>query len=154
MTREPRTTEAVSRRQGHDRRRRPTPMFSPFSLRGQRTRIRRETDFLRGRYVDRSTGRHLVLLLLLLLFVTLDAASTLFIIENGGNEVNPLMNATLQRGVGWFLLVKLGPLPLAFALVSVHRYFRWVRLALATLLVVYGVLMGYHLLLLVRILAH
>ena len=151
MTRDQNLNEPVSRRHGGDRRLRPTPMFSSFSLRGRRVRIRRDTDQLRGRYVDRTTGRHLVLILLLLLFVTLDAASTLFIIENGGDEVNPLMNATLQRGVGWFLLVKLGPLPLAFALLSVHRYFGWVRLALGLLVAVYGVLMLWHMALLGRI---
>lgn len=126
-------------------------MFSSHSFRGRRVRIRRDTDFLRGRYVDRSTGGHLLLILLLLLFVTLDAMSTLVILERGGTEVNPLMNATLQRGVGWFLLVKLGPLPLAFALLSVHRYFRWVRLALGMLVAVYGVLMLWHVTLLVKI---
>jgi hypothetical protein len=127
-------------------------MFSRHSLRGQRVRIRRDTDFLRGRYVDRSTGRHLLLILVMLLFVTLDAMSTLVILDQGGTEVNPLMNATLQRGVGWFLLVKLGPLPLAFALLSVHRYFRWVRLALGALVAIYGVLMLWHVSLLVKIL--
>jgi len=131
---------------------RPTPMFSSFSLRGRRIRIRRDTDLLRGRYVDRSTGRHLVFVVLLLLFVSLDALSTLFIIERGGSEVNPLMDATLRRGVGWFLLVKLGPLPLAFALLSVHRYFSWVKVALGALVAIYGALMLYHMSLLARIL--
>lgn len=130
---------------------RPTAMFSRHSLRGQRVRIRRDTDFLRGRYVDRSTGRHLLLILVMLLFVTLDAMSTLVIMDQGGTELNPLMNATLQRGVGWFLLVKLGPLPLAFVLLSVHRYFRWVRLALGLLVAIYGVLMLWHVSLLVKI---
>jgi len=127
-------------------------MFSSFSLRGRRIRIRRDTDLLRGRYVDRSTGRHLVFVVLLLLFVSLDALSTLFIIERGGSEVNPLMDATLRRGVGWFLLVKLGPLPLAFALLSVHRYFSWVKVALGALVAIYGALMLYHMSLLARIL--
>lgn len=151
MSRELTTIRSVSRRHGGDRRMRPTPMFSRHSLRGQRVRIRRDTDFLRGRYVDRSTGRHLLLILVMLLFVTLDAMSTLVILDQGGTEVNPLMNATLQRGVGWFLLVKLGPLPLAFALLSVHRYFRWVRLALGLLVAIYGVLMLWHVGLLVTI---
>lgn len=147
-----RDQESISRRTGGDRRLRPTPLFSRFSLRGRRVWIRRDTDFLKGRYVDRSTGRHLLLIVLLMLFVTLDALSTLFIIERGGSEVNPLMDATLRRGVGWFLLVKLGPLPLAFLLLSVHRYFSWVKAALGLLVFVYGALMLYHMSLLVRIL--
>lgn len=142
----------LNKRLSGDRRRHPTPLLSRFTLRGRRLRFRRDTDTLAGRYIDRSTGRHLLLILLLVIFITLDAASTLFIIEHGGSEVNPLMDNTLQRGVGWFLLVKLGPLPVAFTLLSVHRYFRWVRLALGLLVLVYGVLMLYHVSLLLKIL--
>jgi hypothetical protein len=128
-------------------------MISRYTLRGRRTRIRRDTDLLRGRYVDRVTGRYLAALVLLLVFVSIDAASTLFIIDRGGSEANPVMDATLRRGVGWFLLVKLGPLPLAYALFSVHRYFGWVRVGLVALTVVYGALMLYHVALLWRIVA-
>ena len=127
-------------------------MFSRFTLRGRRTRIRRDADALRGRYIDRTAGRHLVLILVLMVFITLDAMSTLYILDNGGNEVNPLMERALQRGVSWFLLVKLGPLPIAFLLLSIHRYFSWVRLALIFLVLVYGTLALYHISLLAKIL--
>jgi hypothetical protein len=127
-------------------------MFSRFTLRGRRTRYRRDTDLLRGKYVDRSTGRHLVLILVLMICVIIDAASTLYILDNGGTEANPIMNSALQRGVGWFLAIKLGPLPVAFLLLSIHRYFPWVRGALFFLVVVYGLLALYHAYLLLRIL--
>lgn len=150
MTHDERPPLVTNRRSGGDRRARPTPLLSRFSLRGRRTWIRRDTDGLRGRYVDRSTGRHLLAVVLLLVFVSLDALSTLLLLEQGHGEANPLMDATLRKGVGWFLLVKLGPLPLAFALLSVHRYFRWIRHALGLLVVVYGCLMLYHASLLLR----
>ena len=143
--------EADNRRRQVDRRRRPTPMFSRFTLRGRRTRIRRDADLGRGRYIDRSTGRHLALIVLLMVFITLDALSTLHILDQGGNEVNPLMENALQRGVGWFLMIKLVPLPVAFLLLSIHRYFRWVRWALLALVAVYGSLALYHVSLLLRI---
>jgi hypothetical protein len=143
--------EAASRRRRGDRRRRPTPMFSRFTLRGRRTHIRRDGDLRRGRYVDRSTGRHLLLIVLLMVFITLDAMSTLYILDRGGSEENPLVENVLQRGVGWFLTIKLLPLPLAFLLLSIHRYFGWVRWALLGLLLVYGSLALYHLWLLARI---
>jgi len=146
------TRRARERRYGPDRRRRPTAFLSRYTLRGRRVRIRREGDLARGRYVDRSSGSHLLLILLLLTLITADAASTLFILENGGTEVNPLMVHTLERGVGWFLLVKLGPLPLAFLLLSVHRYFGWVRAALGFLVTVYGLLLLYHIHLTIKIL--
>lgn len=157
MIRNKRQSAAISvgksseRRDIGERRRRPTPMFSRFTLRGRRTRIRRDTDMLRGRYIDRSTGRHLALILLLMIFITLDAMSTLYILDNGGTEVNPLMERALQRGVGWFLMIKLGPLPIAFLLLSIHRYFVWVKSALILLVVIYGTLALYHLSLLTKI---
>jgi len=146
-----RDTDPGNRRARGDRRRRPTPIFSRFTLRGRRARIRRAADLVRGRYVDRSTGAHLALILLLLIFIVLDAASTLYILERGGREVNPLMDSALRRGIGWFLLIKLGPLPLAFLLLSIHRYFRWVRVALGAMVAVYGGLALYHLSLLAKI---
>ena len=147
----PTTESGGIRRDDGDRRRRPTPMFSRFTLRGRRTRIRRDTDALQGRYIDRTTGRHLVLILALMVFITLDAMSTLYILDHGGNEVNPLMESALQRGVSWFLLVKLGPLPVAFLLLSIHRYFSWVRWALVALVLIYGSLAMYHVSLLAKI---
>jgi hypothetical protein len=147
-----RTQEApVNRVQ--DRRRQPTPWLSRFTLRGRRRRFRRRDDHARHRYVDRADGRYLRAVVALLALIVLDATSTLFILERGGSEENPLMENLLARGVGWFLLVKLGPLPLAFVLLSVARYFGWVKAALAVMLLVYGTLAAYHIYLLSRILA-
>lgn len=145
---------SAGRRLRPERRREPTPAISRFTLRGRRARIRREFDLLRGRYVDRSGGGHLALILVLLILVSVDALSTLYILQHGGRELNPLMDGALRRGVGWFLLLKIGPLPLAFLLLSIHRYFRWVRLTLGFLLIVYGTLALYHLYLLGKILRH
>jgi hypothetical protein len=151
--RQPTSAIPRNRRRASDRRRRATPLLSRHTLRGRRTRIRRDADLARGRYVDRSSGVHLLMIVLLVLLISVDTFSTLYILEQeGGSELNPLMVRTLERGVGWFVLVKLGPLPLAYALLSVHRYFSWVRVALGVLVAVYGVLTVYHASLLWRIL--
>lgn len=142
-----------SRRGGRDRRHVPTPWFSRFTLRGSRRRIRRDDDLQRGRYVDRADGPYLGGVVALVALILLDAMSTLFILGRGGSEENPLMASLIARGIGWFLLVKLGPLPFAFLLLSVARYFGWIRWALGALLVVYGLLAAYHLRLLFQILA-
>lgn len=143
-----------SSRQGPDRRQQPTPWLSRFSLRGRRKQIRRDDDLVRGRYVDRADGPYLWGVLTLVFLVMLDATSTLFILSRGGSEANPLMRHMLERGTPWFLLVKFGPLPLAFLLLSVARYFGWVRWVLALLLLVYGALAAYHVRLLVAIMVH
>lgn len=151
----PHPQDPADRRLDADRRGDPTPAFSRFSLRGRRARIRRDRDLARGRYVDRSSGRHLALILTLLILIVVDTGSTLYILRHeGGQELNPLMDRALKSGVGWFLLWKLAPLPLAFLLLSVHRYFRWVRAGLVFLLGVYGVLALYHVYLLVKVARH
>jgi len=142
------------RRLTGDRRAFPTPWISRFTLRGQRHRIRRREDLARGRFVDRATGMFLAGVVTMVLFVALDATSTLYILRHGGTEKNPLMATLIERGTGWFLLVKLGPLPFAYLLLSVARYFGWIKWALITLLLVYGALALYHLQLLLRILEH
>ncbi len=141
------------RRGRGDRRRFPTPWLSRFTLRGNRRRIRRQDDFARGRYVDRADGSYLGGVVALVFLIVLDAASTLFILSRGGTEENPLMASLLARGVGWFLLVKLGPLPFAFLLLSAARYFGWIKWALGGLLAVYGMLAAHHVQLLLHILA-
>lgn len=149
---QPNDLAAGQRRLATDRRRFPTPWLSRFTLRGQRRRIRRDEDLLRGRYVDRADGPYLKGILILVVLVALDTLSTLFIISRGGTEANPLMRSLLERGTPWFLLVKLAPLPIAFVLLSVARHFGWVRWMMVLLLVVYGLLAGLHLRLLVTIL--
>ena len=142
---------ASDQRRGSDRRFRPTPLFSRFTLIGRRIALRRNADLLRGRYIDRAAGGYLALILVLLVLIVLDAASTLYISRNGGTEVNPIMDHALRRGVGWFLAIKLAPLPLAFLLLSIHRYFHWVRTVLTTLVLIYSGLALYHVSLLLKI---
>ncbi len=139
-------------RHGSDRRDQPTPWLSRYTLWGRRLRIRRENDLERGRYVDRAQGPYLGAVILLVVLVLVDAVSTLFILAHGGTEENPLMQSILERGRGWFLAVKLLPLPLAYLLLSVARYVGWVRWGMRILLAVYGALAAYHLVLLSRIL--
>jgi hypothetical protein len=144
---------AGSRRDRGDRRRLPTPCLSRFTLRGNRRRIRRAEDLARGRYVDRADGPYLGGIVTLVALIVLDAVSTLFILSRGGTEENPLMASLLARGTGRFLLVKIGPLPIAFLLLSVARYFGWTRWALTAMILVYGALAAYHVHLLMKILA-
>jgi len=136
-----------------DRRCHPTPWLSRFSLWGRRWHIRRLEDLADRPYVDRAVGGYLASILTLVALIVVDSTSTLFILSRGGTEENPLMRSLLERGTGWFLLVKLGPLPIAFLLLSVVSYFGWVRWGLAALLIVYGGLAAFHLSLLMRIFA-
>jgi hypothetical protein len=128
-----------------DRRRRPTPLFSRYTMWGRRTRVRRDDDGDDRRYVDRASGGFLALVVALVVLVSFDAFSTLHIVRSGGGEDNPLMDWVLRRSVPLFLAIKLLPLPVAFVLVSIHRYFNWVRIGLSVAVAIYGVLALYHL---------
>ena len=128
-----------------DRRRRPTPLFSRYTMWGRRTRVRHDEPGPDRRYVDRATGGFLALVVALVVLVTFDAFSTLHIVRSGGGEDNPLMDWVLRRSVPLFLAIKLMPLPVAFVLVSIHRYVDWVRIGLTIAVAVYGALALYHL---------
>jgi hypothetical protein len=143
----------AKQRRGTDRRRAPTPAFSRYTLVGRRLRNRRDADPAGRYYVDRSDGRYQLMLWGLALLVSVDALSTLFILDSGGGESNPLMAWLYGHGSAWFLGVKLGTLAAALPLLTVHRFFPVARLGLALLLAIYGWVMFVHAEVLWRLLA-
>jgi len=147
---EPEAT-AEEGRQGRDRRRRPTPMFSRYTLFGRRRRNRRDTDPSHRYYVDWIDGHYRRALIAVVLFILFDSFSTLHIISHGGAEANPLMAMLLGLGAGWFVAIKVISALWAFFLLAVHRFFPVARLMAAVLLAAYGTIVIYHLYLLLQI---
>jgi hypothetical protein len=78
-----------------DRRARPTPMLSRFTLQGRRASLRRIDDRRKGGYVDRYGSGLLLLVLLILTLTSLDVISTALILNAGGREVSPVLNYAL-----------------------------------------------------------
>ena len=126
-------------------------MFSRYTLFGRRRRNRRDTDPSTRYYVDWIDGHYRRALILVVLFILADIASTLHIISRGGGEANPIMAMVLGLGPGWFVAVKVVSALWAFLLLAVHRFFPVARLLAAVLLTVYGAVVLYHLYLLVQI---
>lgn len=130
----------------------PTRPLSRYTLVGRRRRNRRATDPLRRYYVDRPDGRWLWALLALVAMIVLDGTLTLYILSQGGSEVNPIMNWIYGQGWGWFMGVKVGTALVAFPFLAVHRFFGTARTGTAFLLLAYGSVMLIHVHTLLKIL--
>lgn len=130
-----------------DRRRRPTPMVSRYTLfRGRRRTLPRRSEDGRTGYVDRIHPRLAWVLAAVFVFHVLDAAFTLIHLRQGANELNPFMAMLLERDDAMFLVVKLGIAGLGLLFLGIHQNFPYVRSAIRFLFVIFGSLVGYHLL--------
>lgn len=131
-------------RGGPDRRSRPTPAFSRFTLRGRRVANRRDTDSLQNYYVDRAHGPWFWALTALVVMILLDGALTLHILSKGGLEVNPIMDWLYGKGTDWFMGVKVATAAIAFPFLTVHRHFKSAFIGASVLVLAYGGVMLVH----------
>lgn len=93
-------------RQNADRRQKPTSPWNAWFGSGQRMRNRRDSEHLQQYFVDRFPLRTLAWILLLLSLSLTDAYFTLILLENGCEEVNPVMHHLIQRGTLSFVVGK------------------------------------------------
>jgi hypothetical protein len=144
---------AAALRRNRDRRNRPTPMLSRYTLFGRRRGNRRTDDPQSCYYVDRSTGMFQIAIIAMLAFIAADTLSTLFILSQGGTEVNPLMRWLLQLGTNWFIAAKVASGAIGFVILAVHCKFPTARYLMVALVSVYLVLALYHVYLLASMVA-
>jgi hypothetical protein len=122
----------------YDRRRKPTSILSRYTFGGRRMSFRRREERSKGGYVDRYSSGLLLLLVVLLLLNVFDALFTIFILDCGGTEVNPLMGVLItycgeRFWMGKFLLV--GG---AVLFLCLHSQFPRVKGALWAVTLIYG----------------
>src|SRR5262245_61878623 len=132
------------RRSKGDRRRRPTPWMSRYWLTGRRRGARRASEAV-GQYVDRYRWSEWALVLGILALCIADYWLTLEIVKAGGSEANPLMEMLLAKGHGVFGLVKIGVTLLGVLFLLIHIRFRRVNGVTQVLLMLYCLLMLWHL---------
>jgi len=132
------------RRRGPDRRQRPTPVFSRFTLHGRRHAFRRDTEGGNA-YVDRYSPAMVVALVAIVALCVLDALFTLLYLQRGGSELNPIMAAAIEVGIVPFLLIKNGLTILGVLFLCLHKNFRLVKPLILGILLLYVLLLGYHL---------
>jgi hypothetical protein len=88
--------EDRDRRTGKDRRRKPTPALSRYTLLGRRRRIRRKSDQERGGYIDHYSGGLFIALILIASLNILDSFFTILVLNDGGWELNPIVRSVIE----------------------------------------------------------
>ncbi len=131
-----------------DRRRKPTPIFSRYTLFGRRSSFRRTEDQRKGGYVDRYSLELLCFLLLITGLNVLDAFFTIAIMGNGGQEVNPIVLWAIDTfgHTAWslkFTIVSCGAV-----LLCLHCHFRMVKASIIFAVILYSSVVVYQLMLL------
>jgi hypothetical protein len=108
----------------NDRRLRATAVFSRYTLWGRRRTFRRKIDQQHGGYVDRyGAGLFFVILLIVILNV-FDSVLTLIILNNGGEEVNPIMDYLIQVCGNGFWVWKFIITSCSLLLLCIHSQFK------------------------------
>jgi hypothetical protein len=91
---------------GGDRRRKIVPPLRYIVTGGRRRTVRRLEDGRRIVILDRYSPKLFALILGILVLSLLDAVLTLYLIEHGSNELNPLMAYFLKKGPLIFTVAK------------------------------------------------
>jgi len=93
-------------RSAGDRRRKTLPPLRYLVAGGRRRRVRRLEDSHRIVLLDRYSPKLLAAILGILLLSLLDAALTLYLVEQGASELNPVMDYFLKKGPLIFTVTK------------------------------------------------
>lgn len=134
-----------NRRVLKDRRQKPTQPFSRYMFFGRRQTIRRKTDRKTYLYVDRYSHNLLFSLLLITLLSVLDAYFTIFHMERGAHEINPLMNFLFGYGNIYFFTAKYAMTMLGVLLLCMYKNLFIARIGMVFILLSYLAVLTYHL---------
>jgi len=129
---------------------RPTTLVNALRWKGRRKGLRRAGEGHHA-YVDCLARRIVGLTVLVCVSSFLDALLTLFHLENGGYEANPLMHVALAHGTTLFVVLKLSITCVAAWFLAAHQQFPLAYCGLHGLALGYGVLLAYHLVLILRL---
>jgi hypothetical protein len=138
----------MDKRTFQDRRRKPTPIMSRYTLCGRRSSFRRGEDQRRGGYVDRYGLELLCVPLLIAGLNILDAFFTITILESGGREINPIVLWAIETfgHMAWSL--KFAVVSCGAVLLCLHYHFRMAKVSLLVMAILFSGVVMYQLLLL------
>jgi len=142
--------EISGRRVVKDRRRKPTNPFGPWAFKGRRRTVRRLEDRRRTPCVDQYDLRLFLISILIVLLCTADGLFTLHHVSSGAVEVNPLMDSLLRMGPLYFFSMKYVLTALCVFLLVLYKYHPVASIMTTSVVVLYGLLLFYHILLLFR----
>jgi hypothetical protein len=123
--------------------------LSKFVLRGRRGNFRRKEDQGKGGYVDRYGPGLLCLLVLILGLNVLDALLTTMILEDGGQEINPVVGSVIQLYGDRFWVWKFVIVSVPLILLCLHSKFRLVVPLLLGISAIYITVILYQVLLMI-----
>ena len=140
----------LDRRRVPDRRVRPTTLLSALHGRGRRKGFRRAGEGHQA-YVDYLAPRIVGPAVLVYVCSLLDALLTLLHVRDGGSEANPLMHVALIHSPALFLTLKISLTGVAVWFLAIHQQFPLAVRGLHGLALGYGTVLGYHLVLCLRL---
>jgi hypothetical protein len=146
----------VDRRTPTDRRELPTDAWGALPPAGHRMVNRRTREHRQRYFVDRFSPAMFVVVLMLLTASIVDAILTIQLIQAGAEEINPVMDRLLDHGILAFVLGKYAltvtGLPLLLIFKNFYLFGTRFRVGylIPAIVVLYGVLIGYQLLLMHR----
>jgi Domain of unknown function (DUF5658) len=106
MQRTVRNTMGLNKRSGKDRRTGSGITFKSLLFGGRRAKIRRQKDTKRIFYVDHYSPGLFFIVVSILFLCVIDALLTLFLLEHGAYEINPVMAYFLKFGPYVFFTAK------------------------------------------------
>ena len=120
----------LDRRSGKDRRRRGVPDIKSLFIYARRKNIRRRDDKFKTAYFDQYNPALFTPIVLILLLSVIDAFLTLFLVDYGAREINPIMAYFLKFGPVTFMGVKylLTCYSVVVLLILHNVYFRKLRI--------------------------
>ncbi len=120
-------------------------MLAAFTSPGRRKGFRRAGEGVNA-YVDRPSGRMIIMAITLVLLSACDALLTLLHVRAGGGELTPTMALALIHGETTFIVCKMGVTAVGVMFLTLHEHFPLARFGFRLVLGLYGALMAYHVL--------
>jgi len=136
-----------NRRIFRDRRKKPTPALGRFTLGGRRRTFRRKIDQQKGGYVDHYDALLFFFLISAVTLNILDAFSTMFILDLGGWEVNPIVRSAIEVYGDKFWVWKFLIFSACVVLLCLHCKFRRAKLIIVSINIFYIFIVFYNVLL-------
>ncbi len=128
-----------------DRRVRPTPRLSMYSIAGGRRRAAQRADQREGSFVDAYSVWVFLWILWIAAMNVGDSFFTIVHLQAGGVEVNPVAAAMLKTGRFGFVFLKAAIISAALLVLTIHKNFSMARIGLWVSTVAYTALVTYHL---------
>ena len=138
-----------NRRIFKDRRKKPTPGLSRFTLWGRRRTFRRKIDQQKGGYVDHYNPLLFFFLISIVTLNILDAFLTIMILDLGGWEVNPIVRSAIEVYGDKFWVWKFVIGSACVVLLCLHSEFTRAKLIIVSVNILYIFIVFYSVLLII-----